>query len=556
MGRLSRYEELANAKSSYLGPDIKVEPVPSPIGGWDAISPLANMEARYAVVLDNWVPRPGWIELRGGYNTWCNTETGGPINSLLVYRPSSGTERMFAASGTAIYETTDNGSPQASKTGITDSKIQYCNFTPAGNTTYLVCCNGSDSVLNFNGTVWSTPSITNVTSSNLIQVTSHMRRLWFVEKNTTKVWYLPTDAISGAATALDVGSMLTYGSYVIATSTWTVDGGNGPNALFVILSNKGQAVIYQGVDPSASDTWNIVGVFDLPSPIGRRCLKKIGSDVAVITNSGLLPISKALPFNPASQRQVAFTNRIQNAMLSAAQSYSNQFGWEVELFPAQTLMIMNVPTVANSQQLQFVMNAMTGAWCKFTGWNANTFCVFNEQLYFGDNLGNVNVAYTGPLDLLNPIVYDMKCAFNFFNEPGRIKNMSMARPYLIADGTITPTLSVDVDFADNSPSAEVTTLTPTGGVWGTAIWDTSTWSTGVIAVNNWLSTNALGTALALRMKVNFGGVQSSQTSLGAFDVGVFDSAIYDGSGYTISGQGIPTLQVAEFSVMLQYGGPI
>jgi len=58
------------------------------------------------------------------------------------------------------------------------------------------------------------------------------------------------------------------------------------------------------------------------------------------------------------------------------------------------------------------------------------------------------------------------------------------------------------------------------------------------------------------MKVNFGGVQSSQTSLGAFDVGVFDRAIYDGSGYTISGQGIPTLQVAEFSVMLQYGGPI
>ena len=84
------------------------------------------------------------------------------------------------------------------------------------------------------------PSITNVTSANLIQVTSHMRRLWFVEKNTTKVWYLPTDAISGAATALDVGSMLTYGSYVIATATWTVDGGNGPNALFVILSNKGK----------------------------------------------------------------------------------------------------------------------------------------------------------------------------------------------------------------------------------------------------------------------------------------------------------------------------
>ena len=37
-------------------------PIPAPVGGWDAISPLANMPVDRAVVLDNWIPRPGWIE--------------------------------------------------------------------------------------------------------------------------------------------------------------------------------------------------------------------------------------------------------------------------------------------------------------------------------------------------------------------------------------------------------------------------------------------------------------------------------------------------------------
>ncbi|WP_230681797.1 hypothetical protein, partial [Streptococcus pneumoniae] len=41
--------------------------IPAPVGGWDAQSPLANMPPENAVILDNFIPRAGYVELRRGF---------------------------------------------------------------------------------------------------------------------------------------------------------------------------------------------------------------------------------------------------------------------------------------------------------------------------------------------------------------------------------------------------------------------------------------------------------------------------------------------------------
>jgi hypothetical protein len=205
------------------------------------------------------------------------------------------------------------------------------------------------------------------------------------------------------------------------------------------------------------------------------------------------------------------------------------------------------------------MNALTGAWTQFSGWNANCFEIFNESLYFGDNDGNVNLAYAGGLDKVTPILADMKCAFNYFDEAGRLKNANMIRPFLIADGTLIPTIQIDVDFADSSISAPVTILSPTGALWDSSLWDASVWSVGSAPVINWLSCNALGTALAIRMIVNLsgGGSTTSAAQSSVFDTGVFDTAIFDGNGAIVaSGLGVPVLQCNVFELNMEYGGPI
>src|SRR5262249_31149821 len=159
-------------------------------------------------------------------------------------------------------------------------------------------------------------------------------------------------------------------------------------------------------DPGDPTGWTLVGTFTLAPPIGTppwRCALKVGSDVALITQQGVLPLSQALPFDPSADRSVAITSRIQNAMAQASMQAKDHFGWQLIGYPNQQLAILNVPIEENSTQYQFVMNVLTGAWCRFTGWNANCFETYNNNLYFGDNSGNVNIAYEGGSDNMNSI---------------------------------------------------------------------------------------------------------------------------------------------------------
>lgn len=532
-----KYDALVQSgKPAYLGPDVEVKFIPAPVGGWDAISPLSMMDPQYAPIFDNAVARPGWVEPRGGTSNWVNISSS-PVETIMIYRPQTGIEQMFAASGSEIWDCSTINVPTLATNAKSNARWQYVNFQPAGGSNYIAMVNGADPYLTYDGSSWVNQVITGVASSTFINILAYKRRLWFVQSQSAKAWYLPTDAISGAVSSFDVGSFLTKGGYLVAMANWTLDGGQGPDDYLAFMSNKGQVVLYSGVNP-ASD-FVLVGVFDLPDIISNRCAARIGSDVGVITLQGLIPISQALPYNPSGVRSVALTNRIQNAMLQAAQAGQSLFGWQLIQFPAQSLTIMNVPVAENVEQVQFVMNPMNGAWQRFTGWNANCFEIFNNSLFWGSNDGKVNIGYVGYQDLGQTINVDIECAFNYLDNPGKVKNLSMLRPFLKVDIPVTLQLGVDVDFSDTGPTFPINVFIPAGSsLWDVAIWDQSIWSQASQVIINWLSVQALGTALAVRLKIMLG-------SGGA-----------NGIQYIASGQGVPTLQLNVFEGLMQSGGPI
>lgn len=541
-------------KVPYLAPDVLAKVVPSPTDGWDAISPLAEMDPKRAPILDNWVSRPGYVELRGGYTAYSSILSSTAVESLLVYRSPTG-EQFFAAGGAKIYDITVGSTPTSVLTGLSSGRWQYVNFTPNGGTNVIQCVNGLDPLQQYNGTVWSVPAITGLsggrTTANIININIQKRRFWYVMRNSTVAAFMPTDAITGPiAGEFDFGALWNKGGFLVAAFAWTVDGGSGPQDYACFISSRGQITIYAGTDPTSSNTWQLVGTFDVAPPIGRRCFLRIGSDVALITQQGVIPISQALPFDPSADRSAAVTSRIQNAMSLAAMAAQDHFGWQLISYPNQQLAILNVPLTENSSQVQYVMNTLTGGWCRFVGWNANCFAIYNDDLYFGDNTGGIALAYSGSADLTTSISADMQCAFNWFEEPGRLKRMTMIQPLLNLGGAITPTLAVDADFATSTAIAPVSTFT--GGVlWGAARWDTDLWPAASINYTQFLSVEAIGKALAIRMRVNITGLSSYATT-GVFDSGQFDNATFDSA----IGIDLPLLQVNAFNTILELGGAI
>jgi hypothetical protein len=351
----------------------KGKSIPAPVGGWDAVSALADMKEDRAIVLDNWFPSTTDVRVRRGHQSHCTGMGSGVVDTLMVYNGlTAATSKMFAVTGGSIYDASADGSAVVStETGLGNNRWQYINFTTSGGK-FLWCCNGVDDARHYNGSVWATPAITGISSSDIINVNGHKNRLWFVIKDSTQAAYLATGAVAGAATTFELGGLFTQGGFLVAMATWTRDGGAGPDDLAVFVSSRGQAAVYAGTDPASANTWELIGVYDVGPPIGYRCFTKVGADLMLVNLDGVLPLSKGLVLERSAQAQVTITLNINSAMNESARSYKDNFGWEMTPYAKGTMAILNVPIQEGSLQYQYVMNTITGAWCRFKGMNGNT----------------------------------------------------------------------------------------------------------------------------------------------------------------------------------------
>lgn len=481
-----------------------VKSLPAPVGGWNARDAVSSMPEKDAVQMDDMFPNTTDVMLRKGYSQHATGITG-TVETLAAYS-SATASAMFASTSSAVYDVSSAGAVGAAvvSAGITNGRWQHVNFSVPGGAQWLYMVNGVDKPLAYNGTTWtavdavSTPAITGVTTTNLAHVAVFKRRIWFVERNSTKAWYLATDAIGGAATSFDVGPLFTGGGYLMAIGTWTLDAGEGMDDHAVFISSKGQMAVYKGTDPASASTWSLVGVYDVGSPIGRRCFIKYGGDLLVITRDGVLPLSKALLSSRVNAR-IAITDKIQSAVATAVADYGSNFGWQLIQYPNGNMLLLNVPTSTTAFQ-QYVMNTITGAWCRFTGYAASCWELYNDSIYYGTE-GGVNKAWDTYADNGANIVGDVIPAFNYFGNRAQLKRWTMARPIIAADGTPSILLGINTDFDTSAPIGTPTLNPPVAGVWDTSIWDGAIWGGSLQIQKNWQSVFGMGYAASLHMRI-------------------------------------------------------
>jgi hypothetical protein len=440
--------------------------VPAPVLGWNTADSLQSMKPGFAVVLDNWIPRGDRIELRRGFIEQC-TGTSDPVETLIEYRGDPAGDKLFAAAGSDIFDVTTAGAlPSADYTSAASARWGYTNFAnDAGRFAILV--NGAQTPIKYNGTAFSTNAITGssgsitLTDDNLKYVFAHKARLHFIEKETLRVWFLAVNAIAGAAQLLDLGPVFTKGGYLVGGARLTLDGGVGPDDFAIYLTNEGQVALYQGTDPSDANNWSLVGTYNLPKPIGDRCLIEDGADVLVLTEAGIFPLTQVLRQPVDKQGQVSLARKIAPTLAGSADSYGSNFGWQPILYPGRGgLTIINVPTEELSTSEQYVRSSESGGWCRFTGINAFCWGYANGEIYFGSTEG-VYRWDAGASDNSEPIVADVLPAFTDFGTRVLTKNFSMVRALMRAPAIVRPALQVVTDYdLSTVPTAVQTVVSP------------------------------------------------------------------------------------------------
>ena len=499
----------------------KVTTRPAPIKGINSYDSIAGMEEGYAFLLRNLFAQPYGCQVRRGYVRHCEG-LDGKVETLASHNTTSPKLYAFADGGpvnlTTLYDvTTPNAAPVSKETLLTNARWQTINFPNVAGV-HMIAVNGADDLLWFkpDNTIVSVTTgdgtldtIKNVDPKLLIQVYSHQKRLWFVEKDSTRAWYMPPDQITGEATEFNPGINWTRGGTLVQIITWTIDDGNGADDHLAFISSEGEVSIYQGIDPAAPETWGLQGVYFAGAPVsGNRVACRYGGDIIIITQFGLVQMSNLLKSTKVNPTEGDWSQKVQYLISGVVSEHGTQFGWQPFVFPGANMFIVNVPNT-DSNRFQFVMNDITKAWSEFLGYNANCWELHDQLPFFGD-LGAVYRAWEQWTDdaivsndgKVTPgalIASQAQTSFSYFGALGQQKHFKMVRPTILCRGKFQLSLSANMDFVFDTPNAPVTFQITKAGVWDEDLWDTAVWAGGLLTNKVWTAVTGIGTAASLRI---------------------------------------------------------
>lgn len=483
-------------------PIVVAQTTPAPWKGLNTSDPLGQMPKGYATTLQNWWPAGYRLETRPGC---ADHKTGfaAAVKSLCRWTGVAGTSKLFAVTDAGFYDATSAGAVGALAQARTEGRVQHLNFrTSAG--TYLLTVNSTDSLARYDGSSWATDASYTITgggtltTSDIANLGAHQRRVWLVKKATADAYYFAVDAITGDVTLFPLGGLFTRGGHLLAIGTWSRDGGSGPEDYAVFVSSQGQVAIYTGTDPSSTSTFSLVGVYDVPPPLGLSCLSKLGPELLILTSGGAFACSSLLK-GEGEQGELALTSKITPSISSAASLYGANDGWQFASLPTKNLLIINVPTEEDVSAFQFAQNVLTGAWCTLSGFDALCWEEMDGELYFG-TVDTVVKGWTGYTDYGSAITAVARDRFHPFGVEGQ-KHWKLYRADLSLSGTASVSMGLDVDYKISTSFTSGFSKTFSGDVWDSAIWDTAVWGEVETPVESWLTPQAYpGYVAAVRLR--------------------------------------------------------
>jgi hypothetical protein len=398
-----------------------------------------------------------------------------------------------------IYVRDNSGDPDGSgvtlemQAVITVDRWQWVNFDGK-----IGMVNGTDIPLQWDGNgnfKTLTLSGSGLTNTSVIGCHAFKSRTWWWMKNSQDVWYSALDTLGGALTKFPLSRVGQFGGNLTAMTTWSHDGGSGPDDYAVFIMSSGEAIIYQGSSPAVGGDWALVGVYNIGEPLSIRSVAKYGGDVIAITKLDYVNLARVLPGIEADTAKSKVVKELRDAIGTGG----SLWGWEANVYPKRQLAIFNVPVVENETYVQHVMNTVTGAWCTWSGVNANTWQVYKGRMFFGGADGYVYEFDTGNDDDGTAIQSEMQTAWLPLGGFGN-KMYTAVREFIRVNKDINTVNQFAVDYQDFEDQEYPVAVTSGTAEWGDP-WGTP-WGAADQVYKEWQTIGIYGESISLRKRLN------------------------------------------------------
>lgn len=432
----------ATAKSLY---------VPPPIDGLNLIASPPSLLPTEARRLDNYFVYDSGIRQVGAPAAGVTSGNVTDIAMMFSYiEASTNTPRMLYATDNKIFKlatpTSSSGTDITGANVITSNRWNACFFNKR-----IFLFNGVDAPLIHDlgvGNIAAFGGTGPASVPNCVQASGYKNRLYVVYQFSTSVWYGEVDAITGAFTELDLGTIFSIPGYLVCCFNWTYNQGNGNEELMVFINSEGEALIYSGDSPEAPN-WQLIGRARLPKfvdPTNTQAFVRVSGDVYLSTVRGLISMSSV--FTGALQQRPYYTlsRKIRDVVRSKQAPVVD---------PDSPFLFIGGGYMGGTTEDVFILNYERGAWSKITMSENNdgmlqSMCIFNGYLMMG--YSDLKIYNLPILEGVASVALTYRWYTPFFDFGSNMqKHLKMIRVLALNYGlssTVKNTVSVSNDFVE------------------------------------------------------------------------------------------------------------
>ena len=508
---------------------------PAPAGGINAVDPLANLDTTYSVLANNLIPDGRGLRVRSGYQKFATNVGAGEVRTVIPFQgATAATDKLFVAGPAGIYDISAGGAGAWATSiafGTTTGNAGYGVYTDYvldNSSHYVFYADEVNGLYQYpSGGPWvsSVGLITGPAggAASIAFIMQHKGRIWMIERDSARAWYLPTGAVAGAATRFDFGNKFKHGGTLVGLWNWTVDGGIGVDDHLVALSSSGDVIVYKGNDPSSAATWSVVGQYYIGAiPAGRRQAQSFGGELFLLSQYGLLPMSRLISGAPVQENDIYASAKISPLVSTEMAASRTSFGWEVRNIPSENVFVINTPKRTGLTYKQFAMSTKTNGWCIFNDLEYITGDVWQGTFYIGGAGGNV-YRMTGNSDAVsltgtggNAVSFSLITAFSDLGDPGRFHRVQFLRPVFRASAAPSYSIAARYDYNTDDYTGIAIPVTITGALWdaAAALWDTALWGGDAATIQSVTAGSGIGRAVAAVLL----GTSTGETNLIRIDL--------------------------------------
>lgn len=475
--------------------------IPPPVGGLNTIDPGYAIPDTDCPLLYNMIGAENGLRARLGWKEWCTGVGSSAVPTIIPFSGSStdgSKDRLFATStGTAkIYSVgASSAAPTAvltfgSSAGDAGWGVSHAVINSAGNhfLMYFDEQNGYH-VYTESSDTWAAVAagsgaaqVSGVDPAKFVFGTVWKNYVLFVEKDTSRMWFgVDPNSLYGLVTSFDFGSKFKHGGNLVGLWSWTNDGGTGVDDYLVAVGSGGDVLVYKGTNPNTAFTFSLVGVWFVGGvPKGRRIATDHGGDLLILSNLGVIAMSRLVNGISIADRSQYSTFKIGNVFNPAVSTYGSTKGWSLRIHPEDATLLITLPP-ANGAYPQLAMSVFTRGWAQYRDLPMVSNEAWGGKLYFGTNDGRVcqHTEYLDAVDravtTFTPIDCSMVSAFRN-NGNGRQKQIGTIRPTVIsAAGSVAISVQARYRYDLSEATRPTSTASNASNVWDTAVWGTALW---------------------------------------------------------------------------------